>query len=150
MNYLKFAPQNRMRMNPLFNAVLPSFFDETVANRKPAQFIPAVNIATDEKNWHIEVSAAGFKKEDFKINLENDTLTISAEQKVEGKENETGLKNYSSREFRKASFARSFTLPIDKVKVEEIVAVYENGILNVSIPKLEMVKKEFQKEIKVS
>lgn len=153
MNNLIFHPQRRAFNNPLLNNVFPSFFDEAIG-RETAAFMPAVNIAEDEKNWHIEVSAAGFKKEDFKIRVENDVLTISAEHKEEKVENEKNPKdqkekNYSRREFRYGSFSRSFRLPKEKVNEEAINATYENGILNLVIPKKEVATKEM-KEIKIS
>jgi HSP20 family protein len=148
MNYLKFAPQ-RKAYSPFFSNVIPSFFDEAFSGRETAAFMPAVNISEDEKSWHIEVSAAGFKKEDFKLRLENETLTVSAEHKEETPAEGEKQKNYSRREFRYGSFSRTFRLPKELVNEENINAVYENGILMLSIPKKEAVKKEM-KEIKIS
>ncbi|MDQ3109526.1 MAG: Hsp20/alpha crystallin family protein [Bacteroidota bacterium] len=148
MSYLKFAPQ-RKAYSPFFSNVIPAFFDEAFSGRETAAFVPAVNISEDEKGWHIEVSAAGFKKEDFKLRLENETLTISAEHKEEASVEGEKQKKYSRREFRYGSFARTFRLPKELVNEESINAVYENGILMLSIPKKEMVKKEM-KEIKIS
>jgi HSP20 family protein len=154
MNHLRFIPQRKAYSHPLFSNVFPSFFDEAISGRESAAFMPAVNISEDEKSWHIELSAAGFVKEDFKIRLENDTLTISAEHKEEKKEGDpstgSGEKKYSRREFRYGSFSRTFRLPKDKVNEEAINAAYENGILNLSIPKKEVEKKETLKEIKIS
>lgn len=154
MNHLRFIPQRKAYSHPLFSNVFPSFFDEAFSGRESAAFMPAVNISDDEKNWHIELSAPGFVKEDFKIRLENDTLTISAEHKDEIKEGDaaTGAteKKYSRREFRYGSFSRSFRLPKEKVNEEAINAAYENGILNLSIPKKVEEKKEVLKEIKIS
>lgn len=155
MNNLSFMPQRKVFNHPLFSNVLPSFIDEAIG-RETAAFMPAVNIAEDEKSWNIEVSAAGFKKEDFKIRLENDMLTISAEHKEEktgdeksGSEKAAKEKNYSRREFRYGSFSRSFRLPKEKVNEEGINATYENGILNLTIPKKEVAVKEM-KEIKIA
>lgn len=149
MNHLRFIPQRKAYSHPLFSNVFPSFFDEAFSGRESAAFMPAVNISEDEKTWHIELSAPGFVKEDFKIRLENDTLTISAEHKEEVKEGDKE-KNYSRREFRYGSFSRSFRLPKEKVNDEAINAAYENGILNLSIPKKVEEKKEMLKEIKIS
>ena len=156
MNNLSFIPQRKVFNHPLLSNVFPSFIDESI-RRETAAFMPAVNIAEDETNWHIEVSAAGFKKEDFKIRIENDMLTISAEhkdEKAEPEKNEKNVKaekekNYSRREFRYGSFSRSFRLPKEKVNEEGINAKYENGILNLTIPKREMEMKAM-KEIKIS
>ncbi|MEO5642696.1 MAG: Hsp20/alpha crystallin family protein [Bacteroidia bacterium] len=155
MNNLSFMPQRKVFNHPLFSNVLPSFLDEAIG-RETAAFMPAVNIAEEDKSWNIEVSAPGFKKEDFKIRIENDTLTISAEHKEEKvsaekpeNEKQTKEKNYSRREFRYGSFSRSFRLPKEKVNEEAINATYENGILNLTIPKKEVAVKEI-KEIRVA
>jgi HSP20 family protein len=150
MNYLKFVPQPKAYSHPFFSNSFKSFFDEALSGNESAAFMPAVNIAEDEKNWHIEVSAAGFNKEDFKIKLENETLTISAEHKEQVPAEGENQKKYSRREFRYGSFSRSFRLPKEKVNEEAINAAYENGILKLSIPKKEIEKKEMLKEIKIS
>jgi len=107
-----------------------------------AAFVPAVNISEKNENFHIEVSAPGFKKEDFKVLAEDGVLRISCEHK------EGGAK-FTRREFRYGSFSRSFTLP-ENVKLEGIEARYENGILNVVVPKKQAEPKQTLKEIKIS
>src|SRR5205085_12198328 len=87
---------------------------------------PAVNISEDEKSYSVEVVVPGFKKEDFKVKVEDDMLTISAETKSENKENGDG-KEYSRREYTYSSFTRSFHLP-ENVKDDAIVAAYQDGI----------------------
>ena len=69
---------------------------------------PAANIIEQNDSFHLEIAAPGMVKDDFKINLENNILTISAE--VEDQKREEG-KNYSRKEFYYGSFSRSFTLP---------------------------------------
>jgi HSP20 family protein len=109
---------------------LESFFDRGLSSRSA---LPAVNVSEDEKGYEIEVAAPGFKKEDIKINVEDDVLTISAEAKQESKENGNG-RQYSRREYSYSSFSRSFTLP-DDAKDDAISAHYENGMLQLTIPK---------------
>lgn len=99
-------------------------------------FVPATNILEKENEFHIELAAPGMKKEDFKINLENNVLTISSEQKSETKEEN---ENYTRKEFHYGSFCRSFTLP-KNVETEKIKASYEDGILKVDLPKKEETK----------
>jgi HSP20 family protein len=108
--------------------------DHNVKNNKVT---PSVNIIENEGMFKLEVAAPGLAKEDFKINVEDKTLTISAEKKVETetKEGEKILR----REFGYSSFKRTFTLP-ENVQVTDIKAVYENGILNVHLPKAEVKK----------
>lgn len=98
--------------------------------------VPAVNIRELADNFEVEVAAPGMEKQDFKIQLENKTLTISSqkEQKQEG--------NYTRREFSYQSFQRTFILPRDVVNDEGIAAKYENGVLHLMIPKKEEVKQK--------
>lgn len=146
--YSKCAPQRAYSNHPFFRASFPSFMDKDFFGNEFAAHVPAVNISEDEKGWQIELSAAGFKKEDFTAKLDKDVLTISATHK---EEESAEKKNYSRREFRYGSFSRSFRFQKDKVNEENISAVYENGILHVSVPKKEIAApKEEIKEIRIS
>jgi HSP20 family protein len=108
--------------------------------------IPAANIKDNGKEYKIELAVPGMKKNDFDINLENDTLTISAEKKdVKEDENE----NYTRREYSYNAFRRTFRIP-DLVSPENVKARYENGVLEISLPKKEDNKTEKRKSIKVS
>ncbi|MCS6935124.1 MAG: Hsp20/alpha crystallin family protein [Chitinophagales bacterium] len=93
--------------------------------------LPAANISENDQSYCIELAVPGFKKEDFKVKVEDDVLTISAETKSETKEEK---KEYSRREYNYSSFSRSFRLP-DNVKDDAIKAKYENGILQLTLPK---------------
>lgn len=92
---------------------------------------PAVNIKENEKDFEIEVAAPGFQKEDFQLNLQNNVLSISAENRRENKEQKD---NYTRQEFSYSSFNRSFSLP-ETVEDGEIKARYENGLLHLSVQK---------------
>ncbi len=100
--------------------------------------LPAVNIREDEKAFYLELAVPGMDKKNLKIEVKDDVLTISAEQKEEKQED---LEGYRRREFSYSSFCRSFYLPED-VSGERIGATYRDGILNVEIPKLEEEKKK--------
>jgi len=100
--------------------------------------LPAVNIREDEKAFYLELAVPGMDKKNLKIEVKDDVLTISAEQK---EEKEDDLEGYRRREFSYISFCRSFYLPED-VNGERIGATYKDGILNVEIPKLEEEKKK--------
>lgn len=103
-----------------------------------------VNIKETDKNYSIEIVAPGFEKTDFKINLEQQLLTISAEKKNEIKaENEKQIRN----EYSYRSFKRSFTLD-EKMDGTHIDAKYVNGVLTLNLPKKEEVKPAI-KEINV-
>lgn len=105
---------------------------------------PAVNIKDRTGHYSIEVAAPGFKKSDFLVELEDNTLTISAkkaEDKVTEQEGEkTEKETYTHREFASSSFKRTFTIAEETVAVDKIEASYEAGILVVSIPKKEVEK----------
>ncbi|WP_224484575.1 Hsp20/alpha crystallin family protein [Robertkochia aurantiaca] len=97
--------------------------------------VPAVNIKEKDNGFELELAAPGVKKEDFNIEVDQNVLTISTEQRNE--KEETGDDgNYSRREFSYTSFQRSFTLP-DTVNSDKIDASYEDGVLKLSIPKKE-------------
>ncbi|MCB0431118.1 MAG: Hsp20/alpha crystallin family protein [Flavobacteriales bacterium] len=135
--------------DPAFHPALSDFFDDFLS---PAVFnggrvsMPAVNISEAEDKYHVEFSAPGFKKEDFDVKVENETLTVSAEFKAEkeGKE-----KNYSRKEFSFGSFKRSFSLP-ESVNANAIQAQYENGILKIDLPKKEETQVSPARQIKIS
>lgn len=140
------------RTNGLFPSV-PTFFDDffvkdlmgwSNANNAYGASLPAVNIRQDENSFEVEVAAPGLSKEDFKVQVENDVLTISSE-----KENENQDRGYTRREFGYGSFKRTFTLPENQVDVEKVKASYNNGILHISLPKREEVKPKPARTIKI-
>ncbi len=97
---------------------------------------PRVNITENKESFKLDLLAPGFRKEDLKMNVEENTLTISAEKKNEAL---TEGDRYTRREFGFSSFKRSFRLP-ETVTSENITAEFNNGVLTVSIPKAEPVK----------
>ena len=113
------------------NDVFDNFFSINLPSFKGT--MPAINILEGKDSYRIEVASPGMKKEDFRIDLENDLLTISSEQKNEKEENN---ENYMRREFNYCGFKRSFILP-ESTDVEKIEANHNNGILTVTIPKRE-------------
>ena len=121
-------------------SVFDRFFDNDLFDWSNRNFsltnttLPSVNIRENTGEFKVEVAAPGFDKGDFKLELNNDVLTISSEKQLE---NETkGDEHYSKREFSYQAFTRSFTLP-DSADAERIDATYDKGILYVSIPKKE-------------
>ncbi len=110
------------------------------------QSLPAVNIKESAKEFSLEFAAPGFKKNDFKINVDNNILTITAEKKEEKTEEN---KRFTRREFAYNSFSRSFTLP-DNTNADKIDAKYNDGILKLSVPKKEETKILPKKEITVA
>ena len=110
--------------------------------------MPAVNISEDEKSYKVDVVAPGMKKENFKVNVDDDVLTISAEVKTENIQEEDEARQYSRREYSHSSFTRSFRLP-DNSKDDSIFANYEDGVLKLIIPKTKSQVRS-TKEIKVN
>ena len=122
-------------VNPFFSDVY-NLLNDSALGEKFATRTPAVNIAETENEFEVELAVPGLKKEDFKINLEKNVLTVSAEKKAE-EVNEN--KKFSKREYSYSSFNRSFTLPqsADQNKIE---ADYTDGILKLTIAKKEEAK----------
>lgn len=98
--------------------------------------VPAVNIKETDSSFGIELAAPGKTKEDFNIEIDHNVLTISSEEKSEKSEKEETEGKYTRKEFSYSSFRRAFTLP-ETVNTESINATYENGVLNVTLPKKE-------------
>lgn len=141
-----------------YNNRFPRFFDDFLSkeldnwfegNHSTKATLPAVNIKETEGGYELEVAVPGMKKEDFKVELNHDVLTISSEKEHKNEENDKEGK-YTKREFRYQAFKRSFQLPEGKVDGEKIQAKYEDGILYLSLPKKEEVKPKPARQIEVA
>lgn len=119
---------------------LPGFFDWD-----GGRSIPAVNITEGKKDYRVEVAAPGLTKNDFKVSLDDNVLTISSEKEAG---NETKEEDFLRKEFSYSSFSRCFTLP-ETADAEKIKASHKDGVLSITIPKKEVVHTPV-KEIKVS
>ncbi|MFA5417709.1 MAG: Hsp20/alpha crystallin family protein [Bacteroidales bacterium] len=132
-----------------FNPSLLSLFDNIEKSQfglkhETNGYMPSVNIIENDQNFVLELAAPGKTKEDFKINIENQLLTISSEVKDEKKEEKP---NYTRREFYYSGFSRSFNLP-KSILVDEVSADYTDGILRLTLPKQEETK--LRREINIS
>ncbi len=107
--------------------------------------IPAVNITENKDEYKVALAVPGMKKDDFKIDVDGNMLTISSE-KEENKEEKD--KKFTRKEYNYASFSRSFTLP-EEINKEKIEAKYEEGVLKLSLPRKEEAKKNIAKHIAV-
>ena len=112
-------------------------------NASDSVWSPSVDISETENQYEVKAEIPGLKKEDIKLSVEDNVLTLSGERKYE---NETEKKNYHRIERAYGKFERSFRLPRE-VDAGNIKANYKNGVLTVHIPKVEAVK---PKEIAVS
>jgi HSP20 family protein len=141
-------------MLPILRTSWPTFVDEIFGNNIQGIFNdnfvkinnPSVNIAETKDNFRIEVAAPGLDKDDFKVNLEKNVLTISSEKEASNEQEEEG---YLRKEFNYTSFCRRFTLP-ESVNGEEITATHKNGILYVTVPKREEAKVKPPRQIAVA
>jgi HSP20 family protein len=144
MTTIKF---NRQPVQKSFNSLLDEFFNELPVKWGKdwnGQYGPTVNIHETENAFHLEMNAPGRNKEDFKISVDQNVLTISFEKKEESENS-----NYKTirREFAFESFKRSFNLG-EEINDNNIQAKYENGVLILLLPKKPAVK-ESVKEINI-
>ena len=133
MTLIKHYPKS---INQMFDDLLMNFNETWKTEVTESNFMPQVNIHETNEGYHVELNAPGRNKEEFKINVENNILTISLE-----KAEEKDVKEYKTirREFNYETFKRSFTLN-EKMNIENIQAKYDNGILKLFVPKIEEVK----------
>ena len=110
--------------------------------------IPAVNIKETPESYEVEVAAPGMTKDDFKVELDGNSLTISSEKRSENQQKDE--QRYFRREFSYESFQRTFTLQKDVVDIDKIEAKYEHGLLRLLIPKKEEAKQKPPRLINIS
>lgn len=136
---------SRKNQNYWLPGIFNDFFDNDWMDRMNAT-APAVNVLENEKGYELELAAPGMSKEDFNVRLdENGNLVIEMEKKVdENKEKKHG--HYLRREFSYSKFQQTMLLP-DDAEREQISAKVENGVLFVSIPKIEKVKVDETKKV---
>jgi HSP20 family protein len=129
-----------------FSNLIDRFFNESAARSGGSSysFVPRVDIVEEEKSYEIQVAVPGVAKEDFKIDLNDNVLTVSGERKFSKEKKEN---NFHVLETQFGTFSRSFTLP-ENADAGQIAAKYTNGILEISVPKDE--KKVLKASIKVS
>ena len=133
-----------------FNNFVDDFFNDFPTlfndgfNKSSANGFAPVNIKETDSSYHLDIVAPGFDKNDFKVNVEANILTVSAEKKTEEKkENEKQVRN----EYSYRSFKRSFTID-EKIDASNIDAKYVNGVLALNLPRKAEVK-QAAKEITI-
>lgn len=138
---------------PSLSSVFDDFFNREFYNWGLSNFsstgatMPAVNIRETAENFEVEVAAPGMDKNDFKIQLDGNTLTISSEKEFKSEKKDED--NYTRKEFSYQSFQRTIALPKDVVDEDKISARYESGLLRLSIPKREEAKQKSPRTINI-
>lgn len=142
------APSRSVFSN--FFSDMDRFFDNDILNmpmqwgRQMMANMPATNIRESEKDYSIEVAAPGMTKDDFNIDVNDGMLTISCQKESDSSDEQD---NYTRREYNFSSFSRSFRLP-ESVKEDDIKAKYNDGILEIKVPKTQEQEKP-KKKIKI-
>lgn len=142
-----------VRFSNQYPSLFDRFFDNDLFDWSNRNFsttnttLPSVNIKETPDDFEVEMAAPGLSKNDFKIELVHDVLTISSEKEIVNETKED--QHFTQREFSYQSFNRSFTLP-NTADSEKIRAKYENGILKVTIPKKESTRPKPAKQIQIS
>lgn len=141
---------NLMKRNDR-NGMYPVFFnrywDDDFFNNFVGSDLPAVNVKENKKEFKLEISAPGFEKDDIALNVENNVLTISAKKEVRNEEKGEDEK-VLRQEFTSSSFYRSFTLP-ENIDTENISAKEKNGVLKISLPKMDKAPEDKKKKIEI-
>lgn len=133
---------------PTFRTWMDDIFDtvDTSVNRFNTASMPSVNVLEQEDAFKIEFAAPGLTKDDFKINLDNNILTVKSEKEQSDQESN---ENYTRKEFNYSSFKRTFTLP-DSANSDKVSAEYKNGILTINVAKKEEAKVKPARDIEIA
>jgi HSP20 family protein len=116
------------RMNRLFRDSYNGSQDESLST---STFAPAVDVYEDEHKVTLKIEVPGIDEKDIDVRVENQTLTVHGERKIENEEKE---ENYRRVERQYGSFTRTFTLP-QTVDTENVSATYDKGVLKIALPK---------------
>lgn len=145
MNLVKFNPT--VPGNSLFEEFFNNFFETRFPDTpmKPRFSEPMVNVFEEKDAYKMELAVPGLTKDDIKIDIDNDQITIQASK--EQKE-ETQEKNFSRKEFYFGQFVKTFYLP-ESVDRDQIHASFENGILHVEMKKKEEAVAKGPKQIEI-
>jgi HSP20 family protein len=126
----------------------PSFFSDTLErlwSDEEINWMPSANIRERAEDFKIDLAVPGMEKKDFSVDVENGVLTIKGERKEENVEENEKI---TRREFHYGSFQRSFNLP-ESADVNKITAAYKDGVLSLTIAKLEEMKSKAKKSIAI-
>ena len=135
-----------------FDSMLDHFFTDNFLNWPAVNSSfhrghqPSYNIKEDNDHWEVDLAVPGMRKEDFKIDLDKDVLSISTE-KSESREEQKD--NYKVKQFGHMKFTKTFRLPENMVNEDDISASYNDGVLHITLPKREELKSKVKREISI-
>lgn len=136
--------------NELNNFLRDTLLIHSMANplniKKTSVWRPAIEIKQNDKNYTVRVQLPGVNKDDIEVELDNEFMTITAEIHEEQEEKEEKSKNerYHTSEFRYGKYRRTISFD-NPVKTDESTALYDKGVLTITIPKVETENKEPKK-----
>lgn len=136
---------NRNLVNEMLNSFLTSDHHENYVHNCKCQ--PATNVFETETDFRIELLLPGFAKEDVQISYHKNLLTVKVDKPEQSEKSENY--KYAHREFGMYNFEKQFQVP-DSVKVDNIDAKFENGVLYLLLPKKEEALEKAPVDIKVS
>ena len=148
MNLVRFYhPQNsvtRSLVDELMNSFVTDNYDEShVENCKPA-----TNVVENDKEFRVELLLPGFSREDVQLSVHENLLTVKVDLKEENGDNKNGYV-YRQRQFGKYNFEKKFRVP-KTVAADKIEASFNNGILELTLPKKEEAVEKSPIEIKIN
>ena len=126
-----------------FNSLLDSFFHDTASSEKPNRFVPTSDVKEDDNAFFINVSVPGMDKKDINLEIKDKSIIISGEKNISKDEKKD---NFHRIENQYGFFKRSFLIP-DSVNSAKIEAKYNNGMLEIMLPKEEKAKLESKIDI---
>ncbi|MBD3271651.1 MAG: Hsp20 family protein [Elusimicrobia bacterium] len=141
MSLIRWEPR-RSLLNELSDSFLNDFF--SMRGDKEASWMPHVELSETEKDYTVKTELSGVDKKDIQVSFEDGILTIKAEKKLE---KEQTKRNYHYSELRYGQFQRSVSIP-SAARQDQIKASFTNGLLEITLPKVEETKKE-SKSIKI-
>lgn len=139
--------KNELRRSDRSGGFFPSFFDYFLNDNLVERSIPATNISENDKEFRVELSVPGYAKDDVAIELDHNVLKVSARIETRNEEKDETQK-VLRQEFKSSSFTRSFVLP-ENVDVSNISASQNDGVLVVSLPKLQFSAGDRVKKIEI-
>lgn len=132
MNLVKYRNGGRGYYPVNMGGLLERFFNDSLYDNTQVQnFIPEVDVLESDKTYELHIAVPGFNKNDFNLEVDDNLLTVSGERKFEDTKSD---KKFKSVQTSYGSFSRTFTLP-ENVDATKIDAHYNNGILEVMVPK---------------